>query len=187
MPGLPIPEAPSTPCIIPDPQIARPNGNGYYRLRTRTGKYAHRAAYEAAYGPIPKGLVIDHLCRNTECCNPEHLEAVTQRVNALRGTSRPAVNARKETCPKGHPFTMKGDWRYCPVCELERRIQTGETSGRGAWAKQTHCIRGHAFDEENTQLRRKPDGSGFWRSCRTCKRDWKRARGTRAAQAGRVA
>lgn len=45
----------------------------------------HRVVYEAAYGPIPDGLVIDHLCRNPSCVNPLHLEAVTQSENARRG------------------------------------------------------------------------------------------------------
>lgn len=44
----------------------------------------HRAAYEHFVGPIPAGLHIDHLCRVRACCNPEHLEAVTQRENNAR-------------------------------------------------------------------------------------------------------
>lgn len=39
--------------------------------------YAHRFVYEATIGPIPDGLTIDHLCRNTTCVNPFHMEAVT--------------------------------------------------------------------------------------------------------------
>ena len=34
---------------------------------------------------MPEGLVIDHKCRNRLCCNPDHLEAVTQAVNVQRG------------------------------------------------------------------------------------------------------
>lgn len=45
---------------------------------------AHRAAYEAWVGPIPDGLVVDHLCHNTLCCNPEHLEPVTRQENLKR-------------------------------------------------------------------------------------------------------
>lgn len=47
---------------------------------------AHRRAYIEAKGPIPEGMVIDHLCRNKACVNPDHLEAVPQRENILRGS-----------------------------------------------------------------------------------------------------
>jgi hypothetical protein len=47
--------------------------------------YVHRIAYEGAFGPIPDGFEIDHLCRNRACCNPAHLEAVTRAVNTRRG------------------------------------------------------------------------------------------------------
>jgi HNH endonuclease len=47
--------------------------------------YAHRAMYEQEVGPIPKGLVLDHLCRIPACIRPDHLEAVTSGVNTGRG------------------------------------------------------------------------------------------------------
>lgn len=65
---------------------------------------AHRFAYELLIGPIPKGLTLDHLCRNTLCVNPKHSEPVTRRVNTLRGNGALALNARKTHCNKGHPF-----------------------------------------------------------------------------------
>ncbi len=48
---------------------------------------AHRFYYEKLHGPIPKGMVIDHLCRNPRCCNPDHLEVVTPAVNTQRKSS----------------------------------------------------------------------------------------------------
>lgn len=46
---------------------------------------AHRFAYEDKVGPIPEGLVLDHLCANQRCVNPSHLEPVTFQENIRRG------------------------------------------------------------------------------------------------------
>jgi hypothetical protein len=56
---------------------------GYPNNRVR----AHRFSYELFVGPIPRArnIVIDHLCRNPRCVNPQHLEVVTQRENVIRG------------------------------------------------------------------------------------------------------
>lgn len=45
---------------------------------------AHRVAYELFVGEIPRGLTIDHLCRNTGCVNPQHLEPATWPENGRR-------------------------------------------------------------------------------------------------------
>lgn len=88
----------------------------------------HRWAYEYCVGQIPYGLTIDHLCRNTGCVNPNHLEAVTNRENVRRGNGPTAINARKAFCIRGHP--LDGDnlikvklGRQCRLCTnmLKRR------------------------------------------------------------------
>jgi hypothetical protein len=63
--------------------------------------YAHRLAYELAQGPIPEGLQIDHLCRNSFCVNPSHLEPVTNRENTLRGAIS-ALRPPRAHCSHGH-------------------------------------------------------------------------------------
>lgn len=59
---------------------------GYGSVATGHGKtaLAHRHVYELLVGPIPAGLELDHLCLNTSCVNPDHLEPVTGAENLRR-------------------------------------------------------------------------------------------------------
>ena len=49
---------------------------------------AHRAMWEKLRGPIPDGMLIDHVCRNRACCNPDHLRVVTPKQNATENVVR---------------------------------------------------------------------------------------------------
>lgn len=99
-----------------------PKGYGYARNPHGT-RMAHRIVYEALVGPIPDGLVIDHLCRNPSCVNPDHMEVVAQGENVARGTSRIPDNAVKTHCPAGHEYTPENTYytkangyRACRKC-----------------------------------------------------------------------
>lgn len=87
---------------------------------------AHRVVYEELVGPIPDGLMLDHLCRVRHCVNPEHLEPVTNRENVLRGEGHSAKAARATHCLKGHPYAgenlriLSNGWRRCRACHRER-------------------------------------------------------------------
>jgi len=112
-----------------------------HRGGIRTEIRAHRAVYELLVGPIPEGLELDHTCHNQD-----------------------------ESCAGG------------PTCPHRRCVNPGHLtpkttrdnvlSGRNfsaVNAAKTHCIRGHAYDAENTYTT--PQG---YRNCRACR---KRGRG----------
>lgn len=109
------------------------DGSGYGQARHDARLMrAHRITYLSLIGPLPEGLVLDHLCRNILCCNPDHLEAVTQAENVRRGHG--GKHWREKThCPRGHSYSgdnlytnTKGH-RFCRKCKsiraAERRQQ----------------------------------------------------------------
>jgi hypothetical protein len=93
---------------IPEPMsgcwlwIGSLNKDGY---GTYNGFTAHNFMFRRAGREIPEGLELDHLCRVRCCVNPDHLEAVTHKVNVLRGISPAAFHAKKTHCVHGHSFT----------------------------------------------------------------------------------
>lgn len=88
---------------------------------TRRPAFVHRVSYETFVGKIPKGLVIDHLCRNNRCQNPKHLEPVTARENNIRNDRLPStINSLKQSCPKcGGQWTILKKRRQCRPCILQ--------------------------------------------------------------------
>ena len=133
---------------------ARAKSGGYGVLTVHQVRYrAHRVTYEHFIGPVPDGLVLDHLChssdtgcpggkdgcRHTACVNPDHLEAVSQRENIRRAhwgdLTRYGRHERDKTeCPFGHPYSEENTYinkgkRYCRICFKRRYAVKREKLG----------------------------------------------------------
>ncbi len=102
------------------------DGQGYSQI-SRAGRpvKGYRVAYELLVGPIPDGLVLDHLCMNRGCVRPSHLEPVTHAENIRRGyAAKP--RAQKSCCKRGHPYSGENTMnrsngtRECRTC-ISRR------------------------------------------------------------------
>lgn len=115
----------STDCWIWTGAKARGYGSIYIGRKNRK---THRVSYELFVGPIPKGLHLDHICRNPSCCNPAHLEPVTHAENARRGIAGQYMRERmasKEVCAKGHSYqeneyrSPKTGYRHCKECSRQ--------------------------------------------------------------------
>lgn len=86
---------------------------------------AYRLSYEIAKGKIPANRVLDHVCRNPRCVNPDHLEAVTMRENTLRGIGPTAKQARSTHCPQGHiyDYAYPDGRRGCRKCMNKQTVE----------------------------------------------------------------
>jgi len=103
------------------------NNAGYPQMKdmeSKRPKFVHRLSYEIANGPIPQGMVIDHLCYSSEgisnrkCVNPNHLEAVTPSVNSQRQQDK-----RVELGIK-HPLTNRTPWNKGKKMDPETKRYT---------------------------------------------------------------
>jgi hypothetical protein len=56
-------------------------GYGYLWTAGRKRVYAHRISYTLAHGEIPEGAMVDHICHNRGCVNPDHLRLASNKQN----------------------------------------------------------------------------------------------------------
>lgn len=134
-------------------------GNGYGAAWfNKKYQSAHRAMYLLVHGDIPPGLVIDHLCENKICVNPDHLEAVTQRENVRRWSVK---HPDKRT---GAPREINPNyWEIMPKKDNVRR-----------GLPRTHCIYGHELSPSNVYPRK--DGRRRCKKCAGLYRDYWRSK-----------
>ena len=96
----------------------------------------HRVSRIALVGDLTPGDEIDHLCRQTLCWNPDHLEPVSRSENMVRlNRACPDLGARTTKhlrdmthCRRGHPLSgdnlytdPKNGFRQCRACRGWRK------------------------------------------------------------------
>ncbi len=131
------------------------NEDGYGSIGTggrNSTAGAHRVGYELMVGPIPPGLVIDHLCCRPRCIRYSHLQPVPQSVNIARGKAPAALQEfasslrAKTHCKHGHEFTPENTRikpngnRICKACARNRaaeiRARPGHSEKMAAWLRE---------------------------------------------------
>ncbi len=136
--------------------------DGYGRV-VRDGRYwlPHRLTYTLLAGTIPLGRVLDHLCRNPPCCNPGHLDPVTNRINVLRGRrSNPGlaiVVPETARLIQLEPPTS-GPWEWIPVWPDYMASYHGDVWSRARATTRGGLLRQNADDEGRMYVNLTRDG-----------------------------
>lgn len=122
---------PTAECVVWSGRI---EATGYGGVSSPVTSVAHRLIYLIVVGP-PELPELDHLCRNTRCVNPAHLEPVTTGENARR---RVAATPR---CRNGHLYGPDNTYlyrgrRFCRDCRraYDRTRPSGGARARKASA-----------------------------------------------------
>lgn len=143
-----------------------PLRNGYgYLCDVKRAIYAHRFAYELAYGPIPNGTQIHHTCGCKTCMNPAHLTTLTLREHITLHRQEVLAGAKRlrklpTHCKHGHLYTVentrlaKDGSRQCKTCQRiwaraayhRKRAKQGK-SVRANSRTLGRCRQGHSYPQ----------------------------------------
>lgn len=108
------------------------NNKGYGRVAiTRDGKrqrfFAHKIAFDDAYGPIPEGMIVRHKCDNKACARWDHLTYGTYSQNGRDAVERGQIKTGQKVthCVNGHEYTEVNTYRWrgtrqCKACHREK-------------------------------------------------------------------
>lgn len=109
---------------------ARVTKSGYGTFSIKHKEYrAHRVSYSIFKESPDVNLLVDHICRNRRCVNPEHLRLVDYKTNMRENSlSITGKNGLKTHCKWDHEFNnqntrkRENNGRRCIVCLKKRRL-----------------------------------------------------------------
>ncbi len=129
----------------PKRRIAGPTqGYGVININNRPF-YVHRASWLMHKGPLIPGLVIDHLCNNTLCVNPDHLQQVTNMENSMRSpkhSSNTTYKYYRTHCKYGHERPVESRNKNCPTCYQEMLAKRRKSKYPKGYCKNGHNRQG---------------------------------------------
>ncbi len=169
------------------PPGARSNQHGYGLIRYQGKMWrVHRLSYfwfihEPKSSPLPSH--IHHVCRNTLCVNPDHLQGLTPAEHLIIHAPRSAssVNARKTHCRKGHPFdeantySEDGKHRRCRICMRERRIllrQRCQGNKRKSQYRGVYWDAEHSLWKAQIKVKKRAIIVGYFKDEKSAARAW---------------
>lgn len=161
------------------------DGYGYLGINRRT-MYAHRAAWTAVHGPIPKGLSVCHRCDVPACINPEHLFLGTQKENMAdrsskfrrdiaKGVTRPRSGRKRTPPPEYIQLTFQGQeivGRIMSVRPVQGGPFRGDDRPASPEAVSARTPRPAARSSRATSARRQPRRSRGPEAARPRARGW---------------
>ena len=106
--------------------IVTTSSRDYPRLMIGRVSYsAHRVVCAVALGrDLDPAMDVDHICNNTRCVNPDHLQEITHGDNVRRAAFF-AERMSRTHCPQGHEHTPDNQYpssktRNCKTCIKQR-------------------------------------------------------------------
>ena len=135
---------------------------GYGRFTINGKQYAaHRVAWVMVKGAEPRSEVLDHVCRNPLCVNPDCLDEVTQSVNCERGVngygSRDMCRAGLHDIADIANVLAGKNGRQCRACSTEAKRRYEIKKRQDPAFRERHAARRKEWGER-TNYQQPPHG-----------------------------
>jgi hypothetical protein len=108
---------------------------GYGRVNAKGfPKRVHQCTWKLAGRTVPKPLMLDHTCKNKPCCNPDHLETVTNQENVRRGDSLRFVGGACPECGSSRLYKRRFG-HACADCRKRYEQTAARVAARAEYEK----------------------------------------------------